>query len=151
MIFTGWIWSMGVPKFAMLQLAVHTGHTAASSSGSCPVHPTSLSGYFLSHKRGSCVLKKKWSFQVPVSSACSSLGNGYNLTFLKWWWTRNKPLLERWKSAVNKIPRIMYAVANEMWIYVTTHSWCIFYAWVLPCDESTASRGNSFNGMLHFF
>lgn len=46
------------PAFAMLQLAVRTGHTPASRSSSCPVHPASLSGDFLSHKRGSCVLKK---------------------------------------------------------------------------------------------
>lgn len=49
--------------FAMLQLAVHTGHTPASRSGSCPVHPTSPSRDFLSHKRGSCVLKKNGAFR----------------------------------------------------------------------------------------
>ena len=101
---------------------------------------------------GSCVLKKK---KAPSRSQSPLLappwGMDNSLTFLKLLWTSNKPLLEMWKSVVKKIPRIMDAVANEMWIYVTTHSWCIFYAWVLPCDESTASRGHSFNDMIHIF
>lgn len=152
MILVGELGARVFPEFAMLQLAAQTGHTSASRSGSSPAHPASSSGDFLSQKRGSFVFKKeKRSFQLPVSSACSSLRNGYNSTFLKLLWIRNKHLLKRWKSAVKKIPRIMYAVTNEMWIYVTTHSWCIFYARVLPCDESTASRGNSFNDMIHIF
>lgn len=48
----------------------------------CPVHPGSPSttkGAVVSLKR------KKWSFQVPVFSTCSSPGNGHNLTFLNYY------------------------------------------------------------------
>lgn len=87
---------------SLLQLAVHTGHTPREAALVRSIQPPWV-GISLVIKEVVVYEKKKTrSFQVPVSSACSSLGNGYNLTFLKLWWTRNKPLLERWKSAVKK-------------------------------------------------
>lgn len=101
------------------------------------VHPSmSLCSGFLCHWGGSQLCLRKRSCLLPCSSACSSLATGDSLSSLKLWWSRNKALLRRWTGgAVRKMAGMAYIAANEMWVYVATHSWCVFYGWVLPWDE----------------
>lgn len=60
------------------------------------------------HKRGSCVFKKK-KVELSGSSRLYLLlpREWTQFDLPKLLWTRNKALLERWKSAVKKITRIM--------------------------------------------